>query len=67
MRILEDLRFFIGFFFLIVGGLLTFDGAVNGVLIEGYNINLVTGLSFLVFSLITLGLAVRSLKHTART
>ena len=60
IRLTEDLRFFIGTFFLIIGVFLTFEGLRSGTLVEGVNINLITGIGFVGFSLIALGLAVRA-------
>ena len=59
-RLTEDLRFFIGSFFLMVGVLLSFQGWREPTLIEGYNLNLITGAAFVVFSVIALALAVRA-------
>jgi hypothetical protein len=60
IRLTEDLRFFIGAFFLIVGAFLTFEGLRSGTLVEGFNLNLITGIGFVGFSLIALGLAARA-------
>jgi len=59
-RLTEDLRFFIGSFFLAVGALLTLQGLRAPVLVEGYNLNLLTGTVFVAFSLIALTMAVRA-------
>jgi hypothetical protein len=56
-RLIEDLRFFIGFFFLIVSLLLIFEGISVGKLTEGYNLNLVSGCTFFLFSLGALALS----------
>jgi hypothetical protein len=59
-RLIEDLRFFIGFFFLIVSVLLIFEGLTVEKLTAGYNLNLVSGCAFLVFSLGALALSIFS-------
>jgi len=58
-RLTEDLRFFIGAFFLIVGALLCFEGIRNAVLVEGCNLNLYTGLVFIAFSAVALTLSIK--------
>jgi hypothetical protein len=60
-RLLEDLRFFIGTFFLIIGVLLVIEGLRVGTLVEGYNLNLWTGIVFILFSSVALVLSVRKL------
>ena len=47
---LQDLRFFIGAFFLIVGLLLVAQGFFAPQLTEGVNLNLYAGLGFVLFS-----------------
>lgn len=48
-RLMEDLRFFIGAFFALVGVILVVEGIRSGVLVEGYNLNLITGMVFTFF------------------
>ena len=54
----EDLRFFIGTFFAIIGAILLFQGVVHPTEVEGMNLNLICGVSFLVFAAGALGLSV---------
>jgi hypothetical protein len=54
----EDLRFFIGTFFAIIGAILLFQGVVHPTQVEGLNLNLICGVSFLVFAGGALGLSV---------
>lgn len=49
-KLLEDLRFFIGSFFLVVGLALVGKGLVTPILMDGYNLNLIAGAVFLLFS-----------------
>ena len=51
---MQDLRFFIGSFFFLVGAVLVFQGLLSPALVEGINLNLYTGLGFVIFSLGTL-------------
>ena len=46
----EDLRFFIGTFFAIIGAILLFQGVVHPTQVEGLNLNLICGISFLIFA-----------------
>jgi hypothetical protein len=62
-RLIEDLRFFIGSFFLIVSGILLFEGITVGTLTEGYNLNLFAGSIFLIFALGTLSLSLYSVRR----
>ncbi len=62
IKLLDDLRFFIGAFFLIIGGLLTIEGLQSHVLVEGYNLNLITGVTFVVFAFLALFLAFKAKK-----
>ncbi len=57
-KLFEDLRAFIGAFFLIVGIILTITGIVHPEFVEGYNLNLITGICFLIFASLALMLAV---------
>ena len=56
--LLEDLRFFIGLFFLIVGAILIGQGFINPSVTEGLDLNLATGSCLLLFSAIILSLAI---------
>jgi protein-S-isoprenylcysteine O-methyltransferase Ste14 len=56
-KLFEDLRAFIGAFFLLVGIILTITGLVHPEFVEGYNLNLITGLCFLVFASLALLMA----------
>ena len=58
-NLLEDLKFFIGTFFVIVGVLLLIEGLTNPVLSAGYNLNLIAGTSFLIFALVPLWISVK--------
>lgn len=62
--LLEDLLFFIGAFFLIIGSLLVFAGLSNPEITEGYNLNLWTGGIFLVFAVTITTLSIRNLKRS---
>jgi energy-converting hydrogenase Eha subunit E len=62
IRLLEDLRFFIGTFFVLVGVLLTAAGLFDPVMTAGLNMNLTVGLVFLVFGALALWMAVRALR-----
>lgn len=62
MRLLEDLRFFIGAFFVIVGLLLAVAGLVQPEITAGVNLNLVVGITFVVFGGGALALAYCGLK-----
>ena len=53
-ELLEDLRFFIGLFFLIVGVILIAQGLLHPVETAGVNLNLNVGLGFLSFSFVAL-------------
>ena len=53
-ELLEDLRFFIGLFFLIVGAILIAQGLIHPVETAGVNLNFDVGLGFLVFSFFAL-------------
>lgn len=57
LRLTEDLRFFIGAFFFIVGGILCAEGLRVGTLVEGYNLNLWTGSVFLIFAIVVLAMS----------
>ena len=57
-RLIEDLRFFIGAFFMIVGGLLVVQGAIGS-----ERINWITGLVFMALSATPLVLAVRAARR----
>ena len=48
-RLIEDLRFCIGAFFAIVGVLLAGQGLITGPAENGINLNLYTGLVFVIF------------------
>jgi hypothetical protein len=61
-RLLEDLRFFIGAFFFVVGVLLTLQGFLAAPT-EGYNLNLSTGAAFVIFALFPLTMAFRALSR----
>lgn len=66
IQLFEDLRFFIGAFFLIVGAILTGAGLVNPTEIAGVNLNLLVGVCFIIFgagALVMAVLFVRSLKR----
>jgi uncharacterized membrane protein HdeD (DUF308 family) len=65
LKLIEDLRFFIGAFFLIIGALLVFQSFANPGLVEGYNLNLITGISFLAFALAALALAFIAVRKNA--
>jgi Kef-type K+ transport system membrane component KefB len=56
-RLFEDLRFFIGAFFLIVGAMLMIQGLVNPVEIAGLNPNLISGVCFFIFGALAMTLA----------
>jgi hypothetical protein len=58
-KLMEDLRFFIGAFFLIVGALLTLQG-LFGTQVGEVNLNLITGIGFIVFALVPLTMALRA-------
>ena len=47
---LQDLRFFIGAFFFIVGVILTLQGLIDPTPVEGVNLNLYAGMGFVLFS-----------------
>ena len=55
-HLIEDLRFFIGVFFLMIGVLLIGESLLVPSMVEGINVNLWVGLSFLGFSLLSLAL-----------
>lgn len=63
MRFLEDLRFFIGTFFVIVGGILAVAGLLRPELTEGVNLNLSVGLAFGLFGLGALAIAYRAVRR----
>lgn len=50
-RLILDLRFTIGLFFAIIGVMLTLHGMIVGTRIEGVNLNLLTGMIFLLFGI----------------
>jgi hypothetical protein len=60
IRLLEDLRFFIGAFFLLVGFLLTAAGLISPVVTAGQNLNLLVGVTFVVFGAGALALALKA-------
>lgn len=62
IRLLEDLRSFIGAFFLIVGVLLMGQGLVHPEETAGVNLNLIVGTAFLIFGSGALAMAYRGLK-----
>ena len=55
--LLEDLRFFIGAFFALIGVILVIAGSINPVDTAGYNMNVVVGIVFTVFGAGALALA----------
>ena len=55
-HLIEDLRFFIGVFFLMIGLLLVGESFMVPSMVEGINVNLWVGLSFLAFSVSSLAL-----------
>jgi protein-S-isoprenylcysteine O-methyltransferase Ste14 len=55
--LIEDLRIFIGAFFLILSVILISMGVFSPSQVEGFNLNLICGLTFLVFSVLALWLA----------
>ena len=62
IRLLEDLRFFIGAFFAIVGLLLSVAGLVQPEITAGVNLNFVVGVTFIIFGGGALALAYSGLK-----
>jgi tellurite resistance protein TehA-like permease len=62
IRLLEDLRFFIGTFFVLVGALLTGAGVLTPVETAGQNLNLIVGIAFLIFGAFALIMSVRASK-----
>lgn len=60
--LLNDLRFFIGAFFLIVSIILLAEGWINPSMTEGVNLNLLTGACFLIFALVALTVAISDRK-----
>lgn len=65
MKFLEDLRFFIGSFFLILGVVLLSQAFINPVLTDGYNLNLITGICFVIFSFGALALSWREVRQVS--
>ena len=65
-KLFEDLRFFIGAFFLIVGVLLTGQGLFGETGEQGNQLNLLTGLAFILFSGFALMLALKQFKASQR-
>jgi hypothetical protein len=59
-RMIEDLRFCIGAFFLLVGVLLAGHGVIVGTLVAGFNLNLFTGIAFVLFGGLSLALSIRA-------
>jgi hypothetical protein len=60
-RLVDDLRFFIGAFFLIVGVLLVLQGALAAAPAgQEYNLNLMTGAAFVIFAVLALYLSIRA-------
>lgn len=59
-RLIEDLRFFIGAFFLIVGVLLLLQGLLVTGAAPGPNLNLLTGIAFTLFASGSLYLSLRA-------
>jgi hypothetical protein len=57
-KLLEDLRFFIGAFFLIIGFILLTTGIFSPSYVEGFNLNLITGIVFLIFAMLALALSI---------
>jgi hypothetical protein len=66
MQLIEDLRFFIGAFFLVVGVLLTGAGLLHPEEVAGVNLNLIVGISFLIFGALSLSLALLSTRRPKR-
>ncbi len=62
IRLLEDLRFFIGAFFLIVGFLLTGAGLLQPQMTAGIELNLFVGLAFLAFGTGAMAMALHASK-----
>ncbi len=58
-NLLEDLKFFIGAFFLILSALLLFEGFTNPVLSAGYNLNVIAGTSFLIFAIVPIWISIK--------
>ena len=65
-ELLEDLRFFIGLFFLIVSGILLAQGLMNPVETAGVNLNVDVGIGFLVFSLVLLTMVFMGFRQRAQ-
>ena len=63
MKLFNDLRFFIGLFFLLIGLILIAVGTIEPSLQAGVNLDLMTGFGFVIFSAIALTLAVRAVKE----
>lgn len=59
-RMIEDLRFCIGAFFLLVGVLLAGHGVIVGTMVAGFNLNLFTGIAFAVFGALSLAFSLRA-------
>lgn len=64
--LLEDLRFFIGAFFVIVGVLLVGQGLINPLDTAGVNLNLIVGICFFIFGSGALAMAVTSARSQRR-
>jgi hypothetical protein len=64
--LIEDLRFCIGAFFVIVGGLLTVQGLVEPTPVLDINLNLWTGLVFLAFGSAAVTLSLRGASFGAK-
>ena len=62
MLLLEDLRFFIGLFFSIIGILLIGESFYHPTSVEGFNLNLITGCVFASFGLIALLISLRAFR-----
>ena len=58
-RLLEDLQFFIGAFFIIVGAILFFEGITSPVYTSGFNLNAIVGAIFLALSIIPTWISIR--------
>ncbi len=65
--LLEDLRFFIGSFFFIIGALLVIKGIVDPISTEGFDLNLITGVCFFAFSCVLLALAILQTNRMRQT
>lgn len=57
LKLCEDLRFFIGAFFMIIGTLLLLQGWLAPILIADLNPNLISGAVFLVFGTCAMAMA----------